>query len=428
MACVVTAGRVPVSDHVPRAIPFACSPWNWRRQQMLRAYAKVQRLREARSFAPTLLLAICLAIGSFAFPGRCDAYDWATDVRIDGDRPLSITCTDTYLNASGDIEMSFRVDYESLGHPVLYVERWHGGSRDWTRTLDNIYTFTDSASIEAGVEYQYRVKLHSDEDRPPMSLGPDPNANCPSAPWHRECGHPQGYVRVYLDEPASGQPWIMQRVVAVKVPVTANQSVDSRIDPREADPCPPINFQFGATTYRGGLFVGNTFDVAPNVTEAGQRDHSRVGRSLLKFDMSIALPAYGTWSQIFGGRLFAYYNRALREEDLPMSIGCRVLSNNWDPSTVVWSTQGQLSSTGDARAITISQSTAGSWLCFPANGDPVWAQDLQTAWSVDKILSFRLASMDENRIAWAYLAKKEFGDHTKGAYLLFARTCPPPCN
>lgn len=267
-------------------------------------------------------------------------------------------------------------------------------------TADSFYIDTE---ITPGTEYIYRVQglYGGNEDRGLSEPGPDT--------------HPSEIYRHYTF--GSG-PVSEIAVTPVRSDAVENQTVDSRIDTRYVDER-LVDYQFGNKTYMGGLFVGYAHDP----------DHSRIGRSFLKF--SLTEPP--TSERLWAGSLNAFHTKSFTPADTTTTnVGCHTLTgshtfDNWNAAGLKWSvapyfTAAQISNplelvsvgtgTGDVPAL--------NWCNWQKMFDKVPDEMYG-----DHILSVALARTDEpsgganNHTAWAYFAKKEF-DSSKAPNLFYA--------
>jgi len=181
------------------------------------------------------------------------------------------------------------------------------------------------------------------------------------------------------------------RVTSVRAAVADDQAVDSRLDPRYSTNT-YLDHNFGATSYRGGLFAGYNNDPA------------RIGRSLLKF----ALPALPAGQNLWrAGNICAYATRGFAAGTA--TVYCQRIGDGWAGQTAVWSLAPGLPAlpsplTGIPTAsITYDGST-------PINAWQHWGlfPDIFSAMSSGGSLSVALASTDEARPVWIYFAKKEY--------------------
>lgn len=181
------------------------------------------------------------------------------------------------------------------------------------------------------------------------------------------------------------------QVTSVRAAVTDDQAVDSRLDPRYSTNT-YLDHNFGATSYRGGLFAGYNNDPA------------RIGRSLLKF----ALPALPAGQNLWrAGNICAYATRGFAAGTA--TVYCQRIGDGWAGQTAVWSLAPGLPAlpsplTGIPTVpITYDGSTPINtwqhWRLFP---------DIFSAMSSGGSLSVALASTDEARPVWIYFAKKEY--------------------
>ena len=137
-------------------------------------------------------------------------------------------------------------------------------------------------------------------------------------------------------------------VTPVLIPVSENQSVDSRYDMRYGDPT-FLDHKFNTTAYRGGLFAGFA------------NDPSRVGHGYLKFPLT---PSTITGEKLWPvGGLSVWFERLARSGSGTVATQ-GASSDSWTASTLTWSTAPVLDGT-KGPAITLQYDrnhAAGQWV------------------------------------------------------------------
>ena len=217
----------------------------------------------------------------------------------------------------------------------------------------------------------------------------------------------------------SPSDWTALGVTPTAMPLTGDQTSDSRLDKRYSTTVYQ-DFQFGAKTYRGGLFVGKA------------NDPSRVGRTFLKFDVS-NLPAS---QDVFCSSLNLFFVRTFAAGTASVKVHGVVNSATFDPNTLVWTNQPTAAtSTADDLVVEWDPSankTGNYWIH--------WDQTGQLG-SLTGVQSYVIKATDENASAWAYFAKHSYHaldaptetvaiypNNTKPATLLLAKKTPPVGN
>lgn len=177
-----------------------------------------------------------------------------------------------------------------------------------------------------------------------------------------------------------------------------NQTVDSRIDPRYAT-LHYLDYCFGHTTYRGGLFVGYASDPA------------RVGRSFVRFG-GFSPPATGSTFRWGAVALYSTGAYTTQNQQVSVKVGCQVTqSQNWNGATMVWTTQpdyGVLNPANAEQTQTVTYNpTAGApgWITWPL-------QEIKLVSAAGLPLSVALCAPDETQYGWVYFAKIEYGTST----------------
>lgn len=204
-------------------------------------------------------------------------------------------------------------------------------------------------------------------------------------------------------------------VTVRRVPVSAAQTVDTRIDPRFSTYVLK-DFKFRDDKYRGGLFAGYN------------ADGSKVARTYLKFTGIAAPPVAGQKLWPVGG-LYLYLTRTAQANQ-PASVRARfVADDTWTPTTLVWSNAPSPKTSGEeAQSLSWTANTPGRWVNFNI------LPDLEE--TLDGTLSLALSAPNESNnntaatfplIAtpgWAYFARAGYlqdGLTDLSAYLLYAQ-------
>lgn len=184
---------------------------------------------------------------------------------------------------------------------------------------------------------------------------------------------------------------------AIAAQAGQTQAVDSRLDLRYSTNV-FLNHNFGATSYRGGLFAGYASDPA------------KVGRSFARFNLSVVSSALsGSGLTFRNGTVDAYFTGAIGSA----TIGCQPVSNTfWDPvnnvststpwdSTMVWNTAPQVNPANAVTTMSVSGTTPG-WIAWPMT------QQIYSALQGSSSFPVGWTSTTEASSGWAYFAKPEY--------------------
>ena len=229
-------------------------------------------------------------------------------------------------------------------------------------------------------------------------------------------GYANGQIYYYeiFDSASAAVHLSATKVAPYRVAASDNQAVDSRLDLRYATNV-LLDHNFGATSYRGGLFAGFA------------SDPSRVGRSYAKF--SLSAPPAGMTFRI--GNVNAYCTGAFTSgtQSVQMQVGCQTIADTtWQGSSLVWSTPTNFNL--DASAIeslttvrydpTVTPNAAPGWLAWSM------PTSLRTALGAAQALySVAWTSSSEGSSGWAYFAKREF-DSALAPCVTYAYELPIP--
>lgn len=191
-----------------------------------------------------------------------------------------------------------------------------------------------------------------------------------------------------------------------KLVVQDNQAVDARYDLRYSV-YTFLNHNFGATVYRGGLFVGNS------------PDPSRMGRSFLRFP-TLTIPAGTT---LWCASTNAYFNGALVTNTSGWSVKCiPVPDTGWTVNTLTWATAPAMDPTdpniGPAMVTYNTSSPTTYWVHWGG----IRLTGLLAAGigpCLGLAVSTEAADQTNGINSWLYFVKKEY-DSSKAAYLLYA--------
>jgi hypothetical protein len=241
---------------------------------------------------------------------------------------------DIYLSASG--AKTLQLTWNPVSGATFQVQRTQGGT-EWTDPLDFV----------PGTTYLYGVQV--------------------------------------VGDPAS-----LSEITVVPQVVTAleNQTVDSRTVDNQVNPMTVVyrDFSFGASVYRGGLFVGRS------------GDPSRVGRSFLKFEITQGIPqGQGVWTVSAN----AYHTRSFTNGTT--TVGCQLVSSNWDSSRLRWTSAPALNPAAAGNGVAVSYDSMSpnpQWVH--------WTLPVCHELSDGGLVSVGLAAVNEAAGGWAYFAKKEY--------------------
>jgi hypothetical protein len=257
------------------------------------------------------------------------------------------------------------------------------------------------------------------------------------------------------DDPnGSAYTLALARFIPAKVDASQNQAVDSRVDAREkvldhldngnpvwmldyydsdGNPVwvhPFANYRFGASLYRGGLFVGAT----KSPVDSEKVDPSRIGRSLIQFRFPWEYSG-GAWQV---GSVNAYRTNTLDrgpwDDATPGMDGIRIRCvpvhcGPWSAASLDWT--GAWNLTGGANLHPAQGVTAANTLPLRDSSDPIaqrrwyrWGLGEEMAPSVnggyltvvlasasedpDYIPDYRRINSAYDNTGWVYFAKKEF--------------------
>ena len=187
------------------------------------------------------------------------------------------------------------------------------------------------------------------------------------------------------------EDWSTISVSPVEVVAAENETVDSRLDMREANEV-FLDYKFKNKTYRGGLFAGFAYDP------------SRVGRSYFKFNLQDLPEGQRLWS---AGGLSAYYTRSFVSGSTEVGV-YPVTDDSWSPQTLNWSTAPAYNTNDLRDTAAVSYDSE-----LPVDQSSRWCkwrmiEDIESQLNGDHVLSMALASKYETMNGWAYFAKKEF--------------------
>jgi len=258
-----------------------------------------------------------------------------------------------------------------------------------TQTSQNSHI--DQFDFTFGTTYRYGVRMLGWSDTLHSEL-----PVCTHDPGDPNC-HP--YIRHSW---ATSDTW--QEITATPAQIVAadNQAVDSRTDTRYVEDV-PVDFQFGNSTYRGGMFVGFA------------NDSSKVGRSFLKFQLS---PPEGT-NRLWAGSVNAYYIRSVIDTTTTR-IGCHFVGNDtWNAQSIKWTNSPPL-----MPSLAVEYIDVGGQVGIQPNNWCHWrTAGIGSEMYGDHFLSLGFASVNEDinnpDIGWAYFAKKEF-DANLAPHILYA--------
>lgn len=251
-----------------------------------------------------------------------------------------------------------------------------------TSTSQN-YWVDNACPLVSGSMYQYAVRIASAHDYDPGYSEDIPADATPD--------------QIYICNYYSAGPWTTIPVTPIRAIATENQTVDSRYDQRCADNR-LMNYQFKNKTYYGGLYAG--YVSAP--------DHSRVGRSFLKFQ----LPVHPANTSLWTASMNAYYTRSAN--DGSTNVGCYYVPDNlWNGAALDWAGAPGIGSMLSTSTVTYNSLTLQPLWCHWPVTSVIPSESGSDQW-----LSFALASTSESTPGWAYFAKKEYGDGSMAPTLL----------
>ncbi len=232
--------------------------------------------------------------------------------------------------------------------------------------------------------------------------------------WRINSGYLDPNTNKWVPGPATGTTDLGSiSVTPMQTPVTENQAVDARYDPRYST-WNFINHKFGTTTYRGGLFAGYN------------ADNSQVGHSYLKFLLPPPASGQGIWPV---ASVNAWFTRDydLSAGSLPGTVGvaCQSVPANWDAASLTWSNAPAFSPSHTPQRVS-SDPQSPPWVHWPVGAD-VWGVlnagggPYAAALSGTQEPSVGGAGLTGGGSAsgWAYFAKKEYAGG-QPACLLYA--------
>ena len=260
------------------------------------------------------------------------------------------------------------------------------GRVDYHRSTHSALSFLDQFEFTSGVAHVYTASVISGTTYTGLSRNIPANAD------------PSTIKHVYHVD--YGPP-VNINVTPYELLATDNQAIDSRIDKRySANHF--LNFKFGNTSYRGGLFVGNALDSAVK------------GRSYFKFDIPPYTPGANHW---FAGTVNAYMTRGLKTGNF--SVQCQQVSNTWNQASLNWSMNEGFSVFENPRSLNLSYNSAnpvgqwGKWDMLSSIASKMSSE------SIDHAFAARLTALNEDISSWTYFAKKEW-DPLYGPRILLA--------
>lgn len=262
---------------------------------------------------------VCLAAGAVCGKQMLIRFSLFATTVCQSPPVRNVQLTDLYMTGTGTGTEALRVEWDGDAGATFSVQRTPGSASGLITNTNGHGVLIDSAPPQSGTRYVYSV---SQTDPPP-----------PPPPYPYTACVPTPSVPVSIS------------VTPVQVPVTDNQTVDARYDPRYAL-WTHLNHNFGSTisgsyvtgVYRGGLYAGYN------------GDNSQVGHGYLKFAPPQVPAGQSLWANV--GSVNAYYLRSYIPGST--SVGCRSTSAAWSGATLTWSTAPGALAGGVAPAATVS--------------------------------------------------------------------------
>lgn len=245
-------------------------------------------------------------------------------------------------------------------------------------------TYEDVFGFTFGAAYKYAVRTLAWQDAAPQNL-PEHGPQCP--------GYPDSCTIFHLNSFTASE-WREITATPARVLASQNCSVDRRLDTRYVEE-KLVDFQFGGSVYRGGLFVGY----------APPQDASGTARSYLQFELP-----YLTGNRLWTGSFDVYHTRALHSEQAT-EVGCHVLSDNaWDEQSITWSNAPALNTANPAERVVTDGATGvqgEQWCKFGRVFGDIASR---TVPGNSNVLSLALCSTSEVTPGWAYFARKQYSE------------------
>lgn len=346
---------------------------------------------------------IVSTIYRFSSPSSTVPYTCRRYVKIAAPAIVDFRVTDIYRDSASNTHgaMSFRWTNEwnkTSNIPVHEYNVWRNSESLPCDSGDS--SLTDSLNIIHNNPITYSIQMKGWTDPShlldlPLCLAV--HSNYPYYPYHHP-GCLNTYINYYWEDSTTSTPFV---IIPIQVNASENQAVDSRLDARY-DPNEQkfVDFQFGDSVFRGGLFVGLA------------DDPSRVGRSFVKFPVQSAIPA---GKSLHAGSVNMYHTQSFNNST-NTDIGCHFINDDsWCGGTIVWSTAPTLNSSQPNETVVVGPLgvQSGLWCHFSKMFDYIVSETYG-----DDILSIGLASVNDIG-GWAYFAKKEY-DASLTPHLLLA--------
>ena len=287
----------------------------------------------------------------------------------------NLALTDIYLLGTGTGQGVLRVEWDGNSTATQFVNGGTPGASTLTNNNGH-YTLIDTFVPQVGAGAR---RVYSVQQQDPPATPPPPYAGC--------------------DRPLS--PAVTINATPVQAAVSGNQSVDARYDPRYAL-WTHLNHNFGATTYRGGLYAGYN------------GDNSQVGHAYLNFAPPPVPQGQSVWPNV--GSVNAYYLRSYTPGST--SIGCRSVPSAWASTTLTWSTAPAPITGGVTPAATVSYDSQQP-VPQPITGWTHWnmSGEIPSAVPGGAYAAFLYGTSEPSTATdpiggaatgWAYFSKKEY--------------------
>ncbi len=331
-----------------------------------------------------------IRLGASQLQGLIGGYMYEVDLPVD-QKVTELRVADIYLPPT----MRTEWNYHPMGRavPQFQVKRTGGGTSASLQTQQLFWN--DAFPFQYGTTYTYQVTVAFDESAPSLGLSAPPaGANASDI-----------YYRSY----ASGQPPVTITAIPMQTIAADAQTADARYDLRYST-YTFLNHNFGTTTYRGGLYAGNSTDPA------------RIGRSYLRFRPAAPAAGQSFWT----GSVNAYLTKAVASGS--WQVGCQpVADNGWTVPTLTWATAPPLDPLSPLTVVPVTYSTVSptpAWLHWPMHDATLTSVMGSQPLSAGLAVTSEAADQQGHADSWLYFAKTEY-DPVLAPQLIYALSAGP---